>query len=193
MSTDTGTEAAIAAAERIDELLPQAIRAQSMAKLWENDYNAMRAMMLAAADEMGVKPGDKWATKAGTIAVTVRSGAMDWEAKCKALEAAAAALLQEMRDAHIWNDIPWSRLQAVADAVEAPVPQKAASEPFLIIAAAKDVPPPIEQARREGRFEALRRVETAMTSDVENERIDLDAMFADIADDWGGWPEEETE
>ena len=55
-------------------------------------------------------------------------------------------------------------------------------------------PPLIEQARREGRFEALRRVETAMTSDVENEHIDLDAMFADIADEFGGWPdEEETE
>ena len=190
MSTNASTEAGIAAAHRIDELLPKFIHARSMEKLWADEGNTMRAMMFAPIDELGVKPGDKWATKAGTIAVTVRAGNMDWEAAYKAIVAAYNEL-----EALLPYDFLVDAI--LVDAIKAPVPRKADSEPFLTITAAKDLPPPIEQARREGRFEALRRVaeEAASGNDGPDDNpndctMSLQAVN-DIADEWGGWPEEE--
>ena len=187
MTIENSTEAEIAAArmrataaQRIDELLPKAIHAQRMAQLWENDYNGMRGVMASLLDVLAVPRGTKWSAEGGTIAVTVRAGNMDWEAAYKAIRAAYDELEALLPDGFLVDAI-------LADAIKAPVPRKADSEPFLTVTPSKDVPPPIEQARREGRFEALRRVESyGLPSDAQ-------AYVENVADGWGGWPEEETE
>ena len=184
MTIENSTEAEIAAARRrIDELLPKAIHAQRMAQLWENDYNGMRGVMASLLDVLAVPRGTKWSAEGGTIAVTVRSGALNWEAAYKAIVAAYNELEALLPDGFLVDAI-------LADAIKAPVPRKADSEPFLTITAANDLPPPIEQARREGALQVLRLVDDpALTHEA---RMWLDEIADQVI---GGWPdgwEEET-
>ena len=180
MSTNTATETAIEAAQRLDELIPAMNRARRMRDLWDEDYDRDRHISMALLHDLGRdKPGDKWATKAGTIAVTVRAGNMDWEAAYKAILATYDTMGALYR-----SQVP----AALEEALEAPVPRKAASEPFLVITASRDLPPAIEQARREGALEALAHIGTRF------ERapglLELTMALDELADAYGGFGEE---
>ena len=173
----------IARAERLDALLPRLVNDQRMTKLWESHYMAERAVALGLLQELG---RDTWAAKDGSIAVRVTAGSLDYKTAYEALADSISQLILH------WSKYAIDEMAtALAAALEQATPQRgAASRPSLVVRPARELPPPIEQARREGALEVLQRLDEL---DVEGRsRVLIDQLIDRVADELiGGWPEEE--
>lgn len=200
MSTDTTTEAAIVA--QLNTLIPQMIHERRMSALWAADYDRDRQLAMPLLRELGraapvlrelgrAAPGDGWETAAGSIRIAVRRGELDWQRAYEELRAALGVGLPRLQ---------WAKgrekefaLNALAHALLVPVPRKPDSAPYLDLREAREEPDAIKRARLEGRFDTLRLVRDALTSDAEGEVIDAEEAVEEIASAWGGWPDGDEE
>ena len=153
MSTDTTTETAIEAAERLDTAVAELVREQAMSRLWENDYKAHKAMALADLMALG---RDEWTVLGtGTIAWRVTGGRYEWQAAYEALRAAVLSLFEYVGEGPLISHAAIRELEALREAAAVVPGRGEPSAPWLDVKPARELPPVVEEAYQNGAREAV--------------------------------------
>ena len=185
MSTDTTTETATRAAQRLDGLIPAMIRERRMRDLWGDGLDRDRHISMALLAEMGRdKPGDGWQTAAGSIKIMVHKGAADWQRAYEELRAVVERALPVLYQLQVDDAITLVNLvtEPIDEALRAPMPHKPDSAPYLYLREARELPDAITRARNEGALEALNNLIPLLPTE-------LFPAVSDVADEYGGFGE----